>query len=434
MSKRMIFGRGPLMAALLGLAVGACSDLLEVGDPQRYTADDLDAALEAVAAGVEGDLHSRLDGYVNMASLASDETQHTGTWSGWDDADHGLWDYLRTVTTSDGLLSVRWFAIDARARIERVLEGAASSSPMMAQVMATEAWSDLLNAQWFCESPAVEFGPAVTHQVLMAQARDEMTAAMNAAQSAGATDYYNWALAGRARAKLYLGDYAGAAIDAAAVPNGFVYYAKSSVNSGRQENAVVNLQTHGYNTAAGLREKWWGMVDANAQMMVDPFTAELDPRLPVYFDGEKAVDGLTDHYSQWKYQGLGDDIPFTDKEEMNLIQAEDAWRNGDMAGAQLFMNLNRTAAGLSPLPVTAVSSEVFTQLMHEQFAEQFLEGQRFAQLNRLQQVEEIFGALNDPSRGLPRPMMWTLHTGETRYNPEIADDEAQRCLPMSGAS
>ena len=432
MSKRMILGRGPLMVALLGLAVGACSDLLDVQDPQRYTADDLDQALEAVAAGVEGDLHSRLDYYVNMLSLSSDETQHTGTWEQWDDADHGRWDYLRTVYTSDGLLSVRWFAIDARARIERVLEGA--SSPLMAQVMATEAWSDLLNAQWFCESPAVEFGPAVTHQVLMAQARDEMTAAMTAAQAAGATEYYNWALAGRARAKLYLGDYAGAATDAAAVPNGFIYYAKSSVNSGRQENDVVNLQTHGFNTAAGIREKWWPMVDTTADMLVDPYTGELDPRVPIYFHGEKAVDGLTDHYSQWKYQGLGDDIPFTDKEEMNLIQAEAAWRNGDMAGAQSFMNINRTTAGLSPLPVTTVSSEVFEQLFHEQFAEQFMEGQRFAQLNRLQQVEEIFGAMNDSERPLPRPMMWTLHTGETRYNPEIADDEAQRCLPMSGTS
>jgi hypothetical protein len=372
-----------------------------------------------------------------MASLSSDETQHTGTWSGWDDADHGLWDYLRTVTTSDGLLSARWFAIDAQARIERVLEGAASTSPLMAQVLATEAWTDLLIAQWFCEAPAVEFGPAVTHQVLMAQARDEMTEAMTAAQAAGATDYYNWALAGRARAKLYLGDYAGAAADAAAVPSGFIYYAKSSVNSGRQENAVANLQTHGYNTAAGLREKWWPRVQVDAAgegFMVDPYTAEQDPRIPVYFDGEKAVDGLTDHYSQWKYQGLGDDIPFTDKEEMNLIQAEHAWRNSDMAGAQSFMNINRTAAGLSPLPVTTVSTEVFEQLMHEQFAEQFMEGQRFAQLARLQQVEEIFGAMNDASRGLPRPTMWTLHTGETRYNPEIADDEAQRCLPLSGTS
>ena len=35
---------------------------------------------------------------------------------------------------------------------------------------------------------------------------------------------------------------------------------------------------------------------------------------------------------------------------------------------------------------------------------------------------------------LGRSLMWTLHTGETLYNPQIADDEAQRCLPMSGAS
>jgi len=84
-----------LMGALLGVFLGgtalACGDLLTVDDPQRYTADDLDDALQAVADGVLGDLHGGFDDMVMFNALASDEMQHSGTWTQWDDFDHGRW-------------------------------------------------------------------------------------------------------------------------------------------------------------------------------------------------------------------------------------------------------------------------------------------------------------------------------------------------------
>jgi hypothetical protein len=67
------------------------------------------------------------------------------------------------------------------------------------------------------------------------------------------------------------------------------------------------------------------------------------------------------------------------------------------------------------------------------FAELFMEGRRFTYLDRLGQVEEIFGAMNDPERPLPRPTKWTLSSGEARYNPNIEDNPSVRCLPMSGS-
>ena len=42
------------LAALLFMGVYACGDLLEVSDPQRYTSEDLDQSLKAVADGVDG--------------------------------------------------------------------------------------------------------------------------------------------------------------------------------------------------------------------------------------------------------------------------------------------------------------------------------------------------------------------------------------------
>jgi hypothetical protein len=428
---------GALAGALLLLGAYACNDLLEVQDPQRYTSEDLDDALEAVTNGVEGDLHDLHDNIIMFGALASDELQHTGTWSGWDDQDHGRWLYDFVSPSNTALLRVRWFARDAEERLKRVLgESEAMSYPGMAQVKMVEGWSDLLNAEYFCEAPAVASGPAVSDDQLMAIARDELTAAMSVAQGANQTDYYLISLAGRARANLWLGDYAAALADARAVLSAdpdFIYWAEHTVTQGGMY--IVWAATYTELNAGGLREKWWPYVDADASLMRDVYTGELDPRLPIYYEpGQKGVDGVTDFYSQIKYPDRDADARITHSGEMKLIEAEVLWRQGDMAGAMQALNFLRTRAGLTAHAPTTDSDQVFEYFMHEMFAELFLEGRRFSYLDRLGQVEEIFGAMNDPELPLPRPTKWPLAEGEARYNPNIEDDAAIRCLPMSGTT
>ena len=441
MNTKRTIRKGALLGALLTLGTLGCQDLLEVQDPQRYTSEDLDRALQAVVDGVEGDLHANHDGHVMFAALASDELQHSGTWEGWDDLDHGRWRYALSGYTNgshNGYLRTRWFARDAQSRLKRVMgEADAMNSPMMAQVKAVEAWADLIMAEAYCESPAEAGGPAVPHTELMAIARTNLTAAMGLAQSSGATKYYNWALAGRARANLWLGDYAAALADAQAVPTDFAYYAQFSVNSGRQNNWMVVVSTWGENKAGTVREKWWPLYDAATFSLKDPYTGQPDPRLPVrYTPGDKAVDGVTDFYSQWKYQNRGSNIAITKKNEMRLIEAEVYWRQNDLGQTMTILNGLRTAAGLTPHSTTPMPSadKVFEYFMHEMFAELFVEGRRFAYLNRLNQVAAVFGALNDPERPLPRPTMFPVSNTEAIYNPNIEDDLSTRCLPMSGTS
>ncbi|MGD8362696.1 MAG: RagB/SusD family nutrient uptake outer membrane protein, partial [Gemmatimonadota bacterium] len=372
---------------------------------------------------------------VTHNSLASDELQHTGTWTWWDDSDHGRWRYDLQEASNSGYLRARWFARDTQERLKNVLgEQEAMTSPLMAQVMTVEGWSDLLNAESFCEAPAEASGPAVSDDELMAIARTELTNAMGVAQAAGATDYYNWALSGRARANLWLGDYSAALADAQAIPDDFIYYAKYSING--SNNWMVTVSTYGENNAGSVREKWWPQVDTVAEMLRDPYTDELDPRVPIHYNpGDKGVDGITDFYSQWKYQDRGSDIPYTHKGEMKLIEAEVYWRDNDLTNAMAALNWLRTRAGLTAHPTDPMPSadKVFEYFMHEMFAELFVEGRRFGYLDRLGQVEEIFGAMNDPSRPLPRPTKWTLTSSEARYNPEIEDNPSVRCLPMSGS-
>jgi len=434
MNITMRFLGGSALTTLLLAGAWACGDLLEVSDPQRYTSEDLNQSLQAVVDGVEGDLNSSHDNLVVHNALASDELQHTGTWTAWDDSDHGRWMYDLQEASNAGYMRARWFARDTEERLKNVLgEQEAMTDPMMAQVMTVEAWSDLLNAENFCEAPAEASGPAVSDDDLMAIAKTELTEAMQVAQSAGATAHYNWALAGRARANLWLGDYAAALADAQAVPDDFIYYAKYSING--SNNWMVTVSTYGENNAGGVREKWWSMVDTVAEMLRDPYTDELDPRVPIHYNpGDKGVDGITDFYSQWKYRDRGSDIPYTHKGEMKLIEAEVYWRNNDLANAMAALNWLRTRAGLTPHPTDPMptADKVFEYFMHEMFAELFVEGRRFPYLARLGQVEEIFGAMNDPERPLPRPIKWTLNAGEARYNPEIEDNPSVRCLPMSG--
>ncbi len=423
-----------LAAGSVLLGVVACDGILDVSDPQRYTSADLDNALEAVAAGVEGDLYITMDQFVIYQGLLGDELQHTGTWAGYDDIDHGRFNYSNHNAEGNmrEMLRARWFAGDAQERFARVLgESEAATSPLTVQAQTTEAAADMLLGMMFCESPAVASGPAVSNTDILRQAEQEFTRALATAQAAGESDWVLVNHAGRARVRLYLGDYAGAASDAAQVPDGWEKLAEFSENSGRQNNSVVSLTTAGNNRAASVREKWWSAYDHDSRSLRDPYTDEPDPRKAVFFDGSLGVDGVTDHYSQWKYRSLGADIPLFDSEEMRLIEAEAAWQGGRLDEAQDIMNALRTAAGLSALPATTDSNMVKEYLLNERLAETWMEGHRVVDLRRLGELRSTFAALNDSERPATRPSIFSMDDNEARDNPSIEDDASLRCLPTT---
>ncbi len=421
--------------AVFALGATGCDDILTVSDPQRYTSDDLDSALPAVANGVEGAVHEVIDTWVVYQALLADEYQHTGTWIGYDEVDHGLFQYGTSAMdgTMNGLLRARWFSQDAEERFIRVLGDAeAASSPLTAQVRLGGAMADLYMALAYCEAPGEPEGPAVSDMQLYQQAVTGFTNTIATAQAAGEPDIALAATAGRARAKQMLGDYAGAAADAATIPAGFSYDAKFNQQS---SNWVVTVTTATFNEAAGLMAKWWDQVDPNpggATFMRDPYTGEYDPRIPVYFDNEVATDNATLHYSQWVYQKETDDIPMLQSDEMRLIEAEAAMRNGDYDGAMGFINDLRDAVGLAPIAVPTSEDEMEEILLNERFAELFMTGMRAVDLHRFGRNADVFNAMNDPERpGANRPTKFSMSDTEANLNPNIADDLAQRCLPKT---
>jgi hypothetical protein len=445
--KRVRTIRGAIASAIAALALVGCGDILEVSDPQRYTTEDLDTALPAVANGVEGAVHEVIDTYVVYQALLADVYQHTGTWAGYDETDHGRFQYGTSAMdgTHNSLLRARWFAQDAEDRFKRVLGDAeAANSPLTAQVRLGGAMADLYMGMAFCESPGENDGPAVSDMDILRQAETKFTAAMQTAQSAGTTDFMHAAMAGRATARLLLGDHSGAAADAAQVPDGFSY---DAVFNQQSDNWVVLVTTKQFNEAAGLMYKWWDQIDLSDApgFMRDPWTNAPDPRIPVYFDGEVATDNETPHYSQWKYTREDSDIPMVHSDGMKLILAEAAMENGDYAGATAILNNLRAAVGLDPFDVPSDEATMMDYLLSERFAEHFMEGIRMVDLYRFGLVREVFqeieqiaitkgGDLSDEIGERPavgRPTKFTLTDTEATYNNNIVNDLAQRCIPRS---
>lgn len=416
------------------LALGACDDLLTVSDPQRYTASDLDEALPAVANGVEGAIHEILDSWVNDQALLGDVYQHTGTWSGYDDPDHGRTNYNNNATAGEqnAWLRAQWFAVDAEERFRRVMGDAeAASSPLTAQVQMSGGMADMLLGMTACESVAEPTGQLATDMQMLAQAESKLSTAMSTAQAAGRPEYAMASQAARAQTRMLQGDWSGAVADASAIPAGFVYYAVYNVQS---TNSIVQLTTKNNNEAAGLMHKWWHLIEKSDEpgFMKDPLSGMPDKRLPVYFDGEIATDNETPHYSQWKYVEDTDDIAMLHSDGMRLIIAEAMARNGDFAGATGILNELRAAVGLPGHEVPTDPNMMAEIVLWERFAEHFMEGQRLIDLHRAGIVRQVFEALNDPDRlGVGRPTKWPMTSTEPTYNPNINDDLTQRCLPRA---
>lgn len=422
-----------LSAALLAVTLGAC-DILTVNDPGRYTGPDLDGALQAVADGVEGRSHLYVQYITISHALLGDEYQHTGTWSGYDNLDHGSIEYGWYGYYAHYHTNQRVFAEQSWDRFERVMGAAeAASSSVGAQVRLARGTHTLLSVMANCESvvePAPS--PSLSDTEVRKVAAGMFDDAIDISQAAGTPFYGNAARAGKAIALYLSGDYAGAVAEATQVPEGFSY---DAIFNQVYWNAIVTLTTKGNNEAAGLMYWLWPRIDKTEDShsyIRDWATNEHDMRMPAWFDGEIATDNETPHYSQYKYTSRQSPIPMFHSDHMRLIEAEAKAMSGDFAGATAILNSLRGAVGLAPLDVPTDEVMMATALLNERFAELFMEGYRMVDLHRFGLVRDRFESFNDPDRrGVGRPTKFSGSTSEARYNDEIDEDEAARCFPKA---
>jgi starch-binding outer membrane protein, SusD/RagB family len=445
-------GRARLLAAAVALAavaaVAGCGDVLEVEDPQSFVDERLDDpnAIDPVANGVEGDFMLSLDDVAIFTGMLSDELESTSTWQAWDDISEGniTHDWFSEIPDNftpaqNLLLRARYSAVDAEERFRRVLGDTADRHPAMIKVKATDAWTDVELGMSYCESPAgptkpgEESGPAVSDTVIFQQALTKLQATLDLVPAASMPDdekaaWTAYLQAGLARTNLMLGNYAAALAAAEAVPPGFRKQAIFSATSDAQNNVAANQGHPAYNRAAGMRTIWLPQVDTVAGFLRDPFSGELDRRVPITFDVNDAnglrlgVNNRTPFIGNGKAATLEAPIDITDRAEMNLIEAEVYWRQGNFPVAIDRMNRNRAAAGLPSLVDPGTSEGVFDMLLQERFAELFVEGHRMQDLYRF----GLVGARLGPGRATKLPLSRT----EILNNPALTEGQ-QTCPGVS---
>ena len=216
----------------------------------------------------------------------------------------------------------------------------------------------------------IDGGPEIPNTDHFQRAVDQFTAAIPIAQAGGQTDLVNAAYAGRAQAKVLMGDWSGAAADAAQVPADFVFYAEIDV----EMRNILTYETHNR----------YEYTVYNTYMESHPD----DPRAPWVIarnnDGTVAngANGSTPHYQQQKYEDNSSDVALTKGTEMLLIRAEAALRSNDMSTAYARMNEARTFYGMDPLTPAADLAGAWADLHYERGATLWLEGRRFGDLRR----------------------------------------------------
>jgi hypothetical protein len=386
--------RGFMLAAVISLpliAGMACRDLtsLQQSNPGSLSAAStyLPANAQLLVNGAIGDFECAFSRYVVGGGLFTDELSDAI-------ASTANFDFDRRSFTSSGPYGTQQCTSGnqqpaiyttlstARGSNDTVLAklhewtddqmpAGVSRVKLIGQAAAYAGYSLTLLGEGMC-SAAINVGPELTPAQLFAEAKTRFDSAVTAATTANDVTTLNFALLGRARTLLDLGQAAAAATDAAKIPSGF----------------VVNMSTDGVNT----RRENWAFVSINNSnwSTVDPSFRGLtingapDPRVAVTNTNKAGTTQGTVIWTPDKYPALATVMPVARYAEAQLIIADAKLAANDVPGAVAAINAARaTHAGLPAYDATGqTAAQVLTQLVEERRRELFLEGHRLGDLRR----------------------------------------------------
>lgn len=248
-------------------------------------------------------------------------------------------------------------------------------SLLIATSYAYGGFSITLMGESMC-SGAINLGPELTPAQLFAEAITRFDKAVAAATTAGDNTMLNFALLGRARAKLDAGDLAGAAADAQLIPDGFIVQTSNDVTNDRRQNSIWS----------STFSNFFSSVDISFQ---NSYAADGDPRIASTSTGHVGTDGFTTVVVPNKDATADASIAIAKWSEAQLIIAENDVATSNVPGAILIINeLRRRAYGDAPGNTShaytgaATPSAVMAQIIEERRREFFLEGHRLGDLRR----------------------------------------------------
>jgi starch-binding outer membrane protein, SusD/RagB family len=378
-----------LAATLLVVSTGCdtLSDPLDVEPASRIPAADLEVPGNALllSDGAVGDFECAFRVYTAMSGLIGEEfiyTAQTLSRSPYDrrattkdDNDYGVNSCTGGTNAAYGVYTPLQTARRANENVLAFLKtwtdaevAASPGSPNRTNLMAIAAayagYSTVLLGEGFCTmalssigiDKSITYGGEIQPDSVFRYAIGLFTEAIAFADAAGNTSIRHMALLGRARAKLNIGDYAGARADAALIPSGYVRVVSASDATTRRQNQIT-LDNSATNRATSVGE---------------PYRSMTDTRVPVVATTQVSATGIL-HYYQTKYPTTATPLPLATYEEAQLIIAEADIRSGALGSALLILNASRTRGG-QPVPFAGVTqadylAELVDQRRRELFAE-----------------------------------------------------------------
>jgi hypothetical protein len=330
--KRIIRPLGVLLLA--GLVMGSECGLLKVENPGQLPESALEGpgAINTLVNGAYGDLSDAYDNLVILSGVFTDELAHSGSFPNWRRID------TRTIDPNDtagsGLLGMwqdlQTARVSAELAVPRVREAAgagAGTSAVLAEVLMLAGFANLLIADNFCQG-VIDGGPAVPSAEMYTRAEGHFSEAITIAAAAGAANglsasaanIRNAALVGRARARLALGNTAGAAADADLVPAAFVYNMLYAETSGRENNEIAVFTV--FRREASIGQPFWNN-PAIPQCSSNPNrNPAIVPTCTFPTEGQFGPDNQTPLFVQLLYASRASAIPLARGVDAQFIGRE----------------------------------------------------------------------------------------------------------------
>ena len=410
--------RGLLLALVLAAGTGcdALERLLTVETPSRLGEEPylVPANAALISRSAVADFECAIGAYIVASGLTAGElvdgTQTAARWS-YDRRNIMPLDALYSTSACNDI-GVYTPINTARYTNDQALEYLESWTdaqvPNRSVLIATNAafagFSLLLLGEGVCEG-AIDIGPPLTSEQLFDTAETRFTRAITAAEAANDATLLALARMGRARARINLGDKAGAQEDAALVPPGFVYSAVTVANDARRVNRIFaqNNQSNNVSVAPAYRNLTWN--------------GSPDPRVVTTDLNRLAADQVNRLWNQNKYGSLAATIPIASGIEAQLILAEAL---GGQAGIDILNTLRgRPGVGLPPL-TAGESADFEAALVEERRRELFLQGNRFFDVRRFELTQVPETGIEYPKGGVYGDQRcWPVPDAERLANPNF---------------
>lgn len=397
------------IVAVLASAAAACDTTVTNPGPVSDDQLDKEVALPAVVNGMTRSLIRALDYIAFTGAGASHEivpSSNGGPFGLTLRQGQGILDPATDETNDHWVYAqqARWVAEDGVRRIRATLGDRFGGSAIAAQALVDVGFANRLLGENMCAA-VIDGGPQQPRSIYFDRAAAAFTEAITVAHAAGDAQLELAARAGRAAARVWMSDWAGAASDAALVPRAFVYQAHYTTVELDQYNRIfwanANQPYRNHSVIGTFYETYY-------QAFADPRTPwKKDPAIP---NGTISVPW----YFQAKFTSRDSPINLSTGREMRLIIAESLLQGGDWQASLSEINQLRSSVGVAPWTASSVD-ETWSVLRRERGIELWLEGRRLGDLFRWNAA----GRPGDATDTIGRHSCFPIGQTELTSNPNL---------------